>query len=512
MPGPGPETRVDDRRQRCRPLCVRLRLVQPLDRRAAPRNPIEIGIEPIVVNLPVTPDHPTKREVDDRRPPPDLDLLGVRQPIPIVDQRSFQPDHDVLEVAIAIGGGRESKMGANHLGSFAIEKEGPNHARVAVVFRANVDGDQDQSAAGAFDRHGIAEPVVIPGWTIRGQWVDHIGHLGSVAQADGGSKIVGHDPEMIPVIDELDGEQRRVAPRPNDLLAPVWSSPIHFHRDLVRLDGSRGKAEIRPQLGAKGDDPAGAGGKRPKAGICERAATTFDRLGNERPGRGVVPGLGREGGGRGGGGAENNPEEDHEPAMHRLGNIVIVVGGLASAALLPGCGGGTRVATDPATEVTERVPPPTRLDSVFVLESGGPQPEDTTVAIAPGASRVIIVRRGAPDNSLFARLVVPADTTGTDSVRLTLRPRPGLYGVDLEVEGGLAAGAELTMSYAVHFAAPEGARARYGSDLGLEKFLFLTQAFPDGRLVFLPTTRPGSDLVTATLPGPGRYLVAAPRS
>jgi len=196
--------------------------------------------------------------------------------------------------------------------------------------------------------------------------------------------------------------------------------------------------------------------------------------------------------------------------MHRLVNIVIGSGGLAVAA---GCGGSPRPQIGPTPETTVSVPPPTHLDSAFVLESGGAQPEDTTVALVPGGARTIILRRGDPDNSLFARLVIPAAaTSGPDSVRLTLRPRPGLYGLDLEVDGSLGQGAELTMSYAVHFVAPAGARTRYGSDLGFERALSLAQALPDGRLTFLPTTRPGSDLVTAILPGPGRYLVAAPRS
>jgi hypothetical protein len=125
---------------------------------------------------------------------------------------------------------------------------------------------------------------------------------------------------------------------------------------------------------------------------------------------------------------------------------------------------------------------------------------------------VIIIRRAAPDNSLFARLSIPANPASTDSTRVTIRPRPGLYGIDLEVQGPLAVGAQLTISYAVHFVAPAGARAHYGSELELEKALFVAQVALDGRLTFLPTLRPGSDLVTATLPGPGRYLVAAPRS
>jgi hypothetical protein len=199
--------------------------------------------------------------------------------------------------------------------------------------------------------------------------------------------------------------------------------------------------------------------------------------------------------------------------MHRWSNILIAFGGLGWATLSLGCGGGPRVAAGPTAVASARVPGPAHLDSTFVLESGGAQPEDTTVAIAAGSARVIIVRRGAPDNGLFARLAIPAGgTSGGDSVRLTLRPRPGRYGIDIEVDGQLAAGAELTMSYAVHFIAPQGARAHFGSDLGFEKALYLAMELPDGRLAFLPTTRPGSDLVTAILPGPGRYLVAAPRS
>lgn len=192
---------------------------------------------------------------------------------------------------------------------------------------------------------------------------------------------------------------------------------------------------------------------------------------------------------------------------------MVGLGALGSLLLAGGCGGGGPVITDPGPALPPELPRPTVVDSIFQLESGGTPPDDTTVAIDPAAGRVIILRRGAPDHSLFARLTVPPGiATGGDSVRLTLRPRPGLYGIDLEVDGQLGAGAELTMSYAVHFVAPEGARDRYGSDLGFERALFLVQLTDERAVTFLPTTRPGSDLVTATLPGPGRYLVAAPRS
>ncbi len=161
-----------------------------------------------------------------------------------------------------------------------------------------------------------------------------------------------------------------------------------------------------------------------------------------------------------------------------------------------------------------RLPPPTRIDSIFVLESSGVEPEDTVVKMAVAKGRVILVRRGPPDNSLFARIDVPAIaavSAGADSLEITIRPRPGRYGVDLDFKGDSASRIALTFSYALSFVAPAGARARYGSDLGFEKVLLIARLESSGRVTFLPTTSSGADLVTATLPGPGRYIVAAPR-
>lgn len=193
---------------------------------------------------------------------------------------------------------------------------------------------------------------------------------------------------------------------------------------------------------------------------------------------------------------------------HRRVNIVLAL--LAAAA----CGGPPKTVPAPVASGPVAAPPPraTTVDSVFALESSGSQPEDTVVAVAPGRGRTIVLRREPPDNSLFARLVLAGGAaTAGDSVRVSIKPRPGLYGIDLTLTGPTPASLVLSLSYAVHFVAPAGARARYGTDLEYEKALFVARAFPDGRLEFLPTTRPGSDLIEAVLPGPGRYLVAAPR-
>ncbi|HEV8357882.1 MAG TPA: hypothetical protein VGQ17_14115 [Gemmatimonadales bacterium] len=199
----------------------------------------------------------------------------------------------------------------------------------------------------------------------------------------------------------------------------------------------------------------------------------------------------------------------------------------AAAVVLAGCG-PPKGATPAASSAVHQPPalPPRKLDDVFVLEAAGVEPDDTSVTVPAGAGRVVVLRRSAPDFGLFARLDFPegvltgsAGTGGagggargeTRAARLTIRPTPGIYGLELELEGSVADGATIVFSYGAHFVAPAGARQRFGNDIAFERKLAIGRVTGDTLVVFLPTSRPGSDMLSAPLPGPGRYLVAAPR-
>lgn len=187
----------------------------------------------------------------------------------------------------------------------------------------------------------------------------------------------------------------------------------------------------------------------------------------------------------------------------------------AALALLVACGtpSGPPAGGAPAPDADPAYPP-MPLARVFVLEAAGSQPEDTVATVPRGAGRVIVLRRGAPDFGLFAVLEFPpgSDTTRpSDSARVNLRPAPGLYTLSVDIAGPVADSAVLTFSYGAHFVAPAGARQRYGSDLTFERQLAVGRLGSDGMVTFLPTSRPGSDMVRTRLSGPGRYLVAAPR-
>jgi len=158
---------------------------------------------------------------------------------------------------------------------------------------------------------------------------------------------------------------------------------------------------------------------------------------------------------------------------------------------------------------------PLPLAQVFLLEASGVAPEDSAVEVHRDSRRVIVLRRSAPDFGLFATLEfgLPSDTAARTGppARVRVRPNPGHYSLDLVIDGAVSDSATITFSYGAHFVAPAGARERYGSNLDFEKALAIGRVGGDGIVVFLPTSRPGSDMVRAPLQGPGRYLVAAPR-
>jgi hypothetical protein len=190
------------------------------------------------------------------------------------------------------------------------------------------------------------------------------------------------------------------------------------------------------------------------------------------------------------------------------------IGGLLMVVVLTACGGGRTPVARPDPTITP-LSPPLPIANVFVLESWGTPPDDTTVTFAVGESRVIVVRRGAPDNALFARLSFPAGSVtprAGDSATVRVVIRPGTFGLDLLTDATIGTGAQVTFSYAIHFVAPDGARTAYGSDIRFERFLGVGRMETDTVLVFLDSWRSASDLLTARLAGPGQYLVAAPRT
>jgi hypothetical protein len=180
---------------------------------------------------------------------------------------------------------------------------------------------------------------------------------------------------------------------------------------------------------------------------------------------------------------------------------------LAAAA----CGGSRAPAgKDAAPRAETRVVP---QSDAIVLETSGPQPPDTVVTFTAGEPRVIVLRHGPPEYIAFAELVFPpaAFAERGREVRVEVRPRPGVYGLDVATSLAIRDSATISFRYARYFAAPAKARAVYRSDLAYERALAVGRLMPQGLLAFLPSARPLPDVLRAPLPAAGTYLAAAPQ-
>ena len=153
------------------------------------------------------------------------------------------------------------------------------------------------------------------------------------------------------------------------------------------------------------------------------------------------------------------------------------------------------------------------MADAVVLGSSGPQPPDTTVTFTAGQPRTIVLRHGAPEFVVFAELIFPpaAFAERGREVRVDVRPRPGVYGLDVVTSLPIRDSAVVVFKYARYFAAPAKARATYRSDVLYERALAVGRVLPSSVLGLLPSVRPFPDVLRAPLPAAGTYLVAAPQ-
>lgn len=191
----------------------------------------------------------------------------------------------------------------------------------------------------------------------------------------------------------------------------------------------------------------------------------------------------------------------------RASRLWLAVGTTAAVAA---CGGRARTRAGAEPAALRMIP----VTEAIVLETSGPPPSDTAVEFVTGESHVIVLRHGPPENVEFAEVSFPPAAFAGDSghaVKVEVRPRPGVYGLDLVTSLPLAQEATVTFKYARYFSAPARARQVYGTDVAYERALQVGHLIPSGPfLALLPSTRPAADNLRGSVPEPGTYLVAAP--
>jgi hypothetical protein len=151
---------------------------------------------------------------------------------------------------------------------------------------------------------------------------------------------------------------------------------------------------------------------------------------------------------------------------------------------------------------------------VIVLETSGPRPSDTSVTFTAGTPREIVLTHGPPDNIEFATVSFSthAFADSGQAVTVDIKPRPGVYGLDLATSLPFRSGeVHLVFDYARYFSAPARAIEVYHSHVIFEHALAVGRILPDNQIELLPSTHPEPDDIEAALPLAGRYQVAGPQ-
>ena len=189
---------------------------------------------------------------------------------------------------------------------------------------------------------------------------------------------------------------------------------------------------------------------------------------------------------------------------------------LSAAALslaLAGCGGPAvapapgDVAQVPKSPVAIRVAPRGETEPV---EVGGIAPNDTVVTVRRGTGRVVILRHGPPDRTEFAELTLSPtvfERATRDSIQVTLRTRPGVYGVVLSADAEWGPGTEIAFKYAVHIYPPADALRRYHTLTEIDRRLTVARRERNGDMTIYLSRHPAPDVLRAFIPGEGTYVM-----
>jgi hypothetical protein len=153
------------------------------------------------------------------------------------------------------------------------------------------------------------------------------------------------------------------------------------------------------------------------------------------------------------------------------------------------------------------------LNRVIILQTSGPSPSDTSVSFPAGTLRTIVLRQGPPENIVFARVTFPAAAfpDSGQTVTVEVKPRPGVYGLDIGMSRPIRVSATVMFEYARYFSAPERARQVYRTDGAFEQALAIGHLLPENQIELLPSVRPELDHVSAPVATGGSYVVAGPQ-
>src|SRR4029453_17706321 len=104
------------------------------------------------------------------------------------------------------------------------------------------------------------------------------------------SEVVGHNAQVVAMVRDVGGKKRSIAPAVDDLLAPLWCLPVHFHVQFIGFDQTRRSAQSFPTgLGQEEDEAVCSSAVALERRVSLHCFPPLHSTAGEREGSGGIP-------------------------------------------------------------------------------------------------------------------------------------------------------------------------------------------------------------------------------
>src|SRR5256714_5047780 len=245
----------------------------------------------VAADLPSATDDPSRRIVEPGAGASNLDFLSSWQPESTFDESVFEDDGDVLEILVDQCGAREAERHLYHFARLTINVDCSDGARLAVILGPDAHLVNVEDSVRQADLQRVTDREVVDLQSGGRQRVRNISHFVPFADPDEISEIVLNDAEVIPVVIDIGGKEKRVAASHDALLAQIGRSPVDFETQLVGLYDFRRLGKSLSKLCEERHVTVRRSFVIDERGVGELARSALGSALDERGGARVVPGL-----------------------------------------------------------------------------------------------------------------------------------------------------------------------------------------------------------------------------
>src|SRR5439155_10402466 len=162
-----------------------------------------------------------------------FNFLTRRKPEARPDKPVLEHDRNIFELRVEEGRSSEAECHTHDLTLRAIDIDGTDDPRLAIILRADAHLVDVDASSGQLDAEAIRDREVVLLKTLWREWVRNVANFVAFAEANDVWKVVLNDAEVIAMVGDVRRQQQCITSADNALLAEIGRTPVDFQRQLI---------------------------------------------------------------------------------------------------------------------------------------------------------------------------------------------------------------------------------------------------------------------------------------